>query len=137
MTDSEDVPVGPPDIAQPGNLDPKTAALQQTAQSHPQLSQGSREAHAGHGKQAGTGGWHHSQVTHLRGCRPWLCAELEQILSCAVGTSISQVLSSDAQVRVGRGDLQVEETRDIVFWHHEKLHRKTKSWEPKWTQQGD
>lgn len=41
VTDSEDVPVVPPDSAQSGNLDPKTEALQQTTQSHPQLSQGS------------------------------------------------------------------------------------------------
>lgn len=55
VTDSEDVPVGPPDSTQPGNLDPKTAALQQSALSRLQLSQGSQESHAGHGKWAGTG----------------------------------------------------------------------------------
>lgn len=40
-TDSEDVPVGPPDTAQSGNLDSKAVALQQTTWSRPQLSQAS------------------------------------------------------------------------------------------------
>lgn len=102
--------MGPPDTTEPGERRGLTPRLQPYRkppghpQAGPQLSQASQEAHAGHGRRAGTRGWRHSQVTHLGGSTLWLCAELERILPPTAGTSISQVLTSDARVRAGRED---------------------------------
>lgn len=134
VINSEYVSAGPPNTTDPGKQHRLTLRLQPYRkplghfQARPWLSQASQEAHTGHGRQASTTGWRHSQVTHLGGCTLWLRAELEQILPpCSRHKhQPSAVLRCSSESR--QGELWAGRTREIVVWHHKKLYRKAMSW---------